>query len=96
MRQIIGAFVDKDDEHDGTYWGIRSDITHFGAPNSLACPHDKTMKLAETATRLKKLPPELQEKLINWGYAVCDAAIRKHVDPAQPAPKGFLYPIGVG
>lgn len=22
----------------------------------------------------------LQERLINWGYAVCDAALRKHVD----------------
>ena len=26
----------------------------------------------------------LQERLINWGYAVCDAAMRRHVDPALP------------
>ena len=29
--------------------------------------------------------------MINWGYAVCDAAMRKHVDPALPAPWGFPY-----
>jgi NTE family protein len=30
--------------------------------------------------------------LINWGYAVCDAAMRTHVDPAIAAPKTFPYP----
>jgi NTE family protein len=39
----------------------------------------------------------LQERLINWGYAVCDAALRRHVDPALPLPRGFPYPeAGVG
>ena len=36
-----------------------------------------------------------QERLINWGYAVCDAAVRKYVDPSQPAPAAFPYPRGV-
>ena len=46
-----------------------------------------------TATRLKKLEAILQERIINWGYAVCDAAIRRHVDPTV----GFPYPaVGVG
>ena len=35
---------------------------------------------------------ELQERLINWGYAVCDAALRKHVDQALRKPDGFPYP----
>jgi NTE family protein len=33
-----------------------------------------------------------QERLINWGYAVCDAALRKHVDPSLPRPADFPYP----
>ena len=38
-----------------------------------------------------------QERLINWGFAVCDAAIRTHVDPTAPLPAGFPYPaVGVG
>ena len=39
----------------------------------------------------------VQEQLINWGYAVCDAAMRRHVDPGQPADGAFPYPeVGVG
>jgi NTE family protein len=96
VRQLIAAYKDTTDDHDGAYWGIRSHITSFGAPNSLDCPHEKTMKLAETATRLKGLSDQLQEKIINWGYAVSDAALRKHVDPALAAPSRFPYDIGVG
>ncbi len=34
---------------------------------------------------------------INWGYAVCDAAMRRHVDNGLPAPAAFPYPAsGVG
>ena len=36
------------------------------------------MQLAELPTRLKRLDATTQERLINWGYAVCDAALRKH------------------
>jgi NTE family protein len=38
------------------------------------------------------MPRKLQEQLINWGYAVCDAALRKHMGAA--APKGFPYAGG--
>ena len=50
------------------------------------------MDLARTPTRLKRLDGALQERLINWGYAVCDAALRKHVSPAIAKPAGFPYP----
>jgi NTE family protein len=36
----------------------------------------------------------LQERLINWGYAVCDAALRRHVDTKIPKGK-FPYAAGV-
>jgi NTE family protein len=43
------------------------------------------------------MDPLVLDRLINWGYAVCDAAIRKHVDPAAPRPDGFPYPkAGIG
>ena len=49
------------------------------------------------ATRLAKMPPILQMRLINWGFAVCDAALRTHVDPAPARPADFPYPgVGVG
>ena len=112
-RQVIGAYklrsqmlkenADRDDKlfkqttRKGTYWGIRSDIANYKAPDSLDCPEDKTLALADTATRLKRMEPELQEKLMNWGYAICDSAMRKHVDDTLPAPGDFPFPAaGIG
>jgi len=45
--------------------------------------------LAEIATRLKRLDALQQERLINWGYAVCDAAMRRHMNEGFVAPDGF-------
>jgi NTE family protein len=39
----------------------------------------------------------LQERLINWGYAISDAAMRRWVDPQAQPPAGFPYPAaGLG
>ncbi len=81
----------------GAYWGIQTDIRNFGLVNALPCSLEKTILLAKLETRLKRLEPEVQERLINWGYAACDAALRRHVDPALPAPQAFPYPAsGLG
>jgi NTE family protein len=94
-RQVIEAF--KAGRREGTYWGIRTNIADYGLANALDCPPAKTALLANIATRLKRLEPETQERLINWGYAVCDAALRRHVDEGLPAPAAFPYPAsGVG
>lgn len=89
-RQVVGSYISK--LRKGAYWGIRSDIKHYQLKNPLPCPFKKTMALAHISTRLGKLEPNVQERLINWGYAVCDAALRKHVDGRLPRPDGFVYP----
>ena len=76
---------------DGTYWGIRTNIADYGLTDPLPCPFDRTLELANTPTRLAAMPAPLQERLINWGYAVTDAALRRHVDPAVARPQGFPY-----
>jgi NTE family protein len=81
-RQVIDSF--KSGARKGAYWGIRTNIRDYGLPDPLDCPFERTLALAETPTRLKRLDDETQERLINWGYAVCDAALRRHVDPALP------------
>lgn len=82
---------------EGTYWGIRSDIGDYGLPSSLPCPVEATKKLAGVSTRLAALDPQAQERLINWGYAIADTAVRKWVAPDLPPPAGFPYPgVGVG
>lgn len=88
-RWVIGSFEIK--LRKGTYWGIRSDIANYQLPNSLPCPNDRTLELAGTPTRLKAIGELLQQKLVNWGYAICDAAIRKHVDGGLAAPADFPF-----
>jgi NTE family protein len=90
-RQVIAAF--RANEREGAYWGIRTDIQEYGLQNALPAPKDRTLALAATPTRLKRLDPEHQERLINWGYAVCDAAIRKHFRTDAAAPRDFPYPV---
>ncbi|HKZ05784.1 MAG TPA: patatin-like phospholipase family protein [Methylomirabilota bacterium] len=88
-RQVIEAF--KRGERKGAYWGIRTNVADYGLTDALACPFDRTTELANTPTRLARLEAEHQERLINWGYAVCDAALRRHVDRAVTRPLGFPY-----
>lgn len=89
-RQVIESF--KSHQRQGAYWGIRTNIADYQLADALDCPFARTMALAQLPTRLKRLEPELQERLINWGYAVCDAALRKHVDPTLARPGDFVYP----
>ena len=94
-RQVVGAFEAGD--RLGTYWGIRTCIADYGLPDALPCPEEQATALAATPTRLKRLDSVTQERLINWGYAICDAAMRKHVVPNGAAPVGFPYPqSGIG
>jgi NTE family protein len=92
-RATIAAFERGD--RAGAYFGIRTDIRDYGLADALSCPLPRTTALAAIPTRLKALAPDRQEGLINWGYAVCDAAMRRHVDPSLPAPAGFPYARGV-
>src|SRR5918994_5471375 len=95
-RQVVAGYLRGD--RQGTYWGIRSHIGDYGPPaGSLPCPDASALKLAQTATRLSEMDDTLQERLINWGYAICDAGMRRWVEPNAEAPAGFPYPAaGVG
>ena len=88
--QVVGSYITG--ARKGAYWGIRTDIKHYKLASSLPCPFKRTMELANVGTRMAQLEPEIQERLINWGYAVTDAALRKHVNPRLSPPKGFVYP----
>jgi len=89
-RQVIGSF--EAGERHGTYWGIRTDIADYQLATAMPCPLARTTELAETKTRLQRMDADRQERLINWGYAVCDAGMRRHVVTAAAAPAGFPYP----
>ncbi|WP_019142758.1 patatin-like phospholipase family protein [Noviherbaspirillum massiliense] len=73
------------------YWGIRSEMAKYPVESALPCPLEQTTELAEIPTRLAALSPELQERLINWGYAICDVALRAWHDRGLPAAQAFPY-----
>jgi NTE family protein len=92
-RQLIDAF--RAGERRGTYWGVRTNVADYDLPSALPCPLERTLELAATPTRLKALDDDRQERLINWGFAVCDAAVRRHIHRDAPAPPDWPYPRGV-
>jgi NTE family protein len=92
-RLLIAAYESKD--RLGAYWGIRTDIADYKLATALSCPHTKALTLAAIPTRLANLEDALQQRLINWGYAVCDAGMRAHVLPDEETQPDFPYPGGI-
>ena len=75
-RQVIDAFVSR--QRNGTYWSIGSRLAHYAVTG--VAPDATWMDgLDAIPTRYAKIEPETQQQLINWGYAVCDAAMRTHM-----------------
>lgn len=99
-RQLIASYETPPGcpgHRKGSYWGIRADIADYDLPDALPAPHEATLGLAAVSTRLSRLAPVVRQRLVNWGYAICDAALRRYVDPSLPAPAGFPFPtVGVG
>jgi NTE family protein len=100
-RQLIESY--KRGDHTGTYWGIRTNFADYGlAEDPLDCLHRNPTPLAEIPTRLERMPRAQHDKLVNWGYAVCDAALRAHISGNLQAklgvkitaPRGFPFPGG--
>jgi NTE family protein len=94
-RQAVVFFIDG--QRTGTYWGIRSHVRDFGLAHPIVDPPDDVVRaLAGVPTRLARVDEPLQERLINWGYVICDTALRVHVDRNIP-PGALPYPsVGLG
>jgi len=76
----------------GVYFSIRSDIAGYPAANKLPCSRERTLELADIPTDLAAKDITTQRRLINWGYAICDAGIRSWVEDGLPPPDDFPYP----
>ena len=92
-RQIVAAF--KDRARKGAYWGMWTDPAEYSAPSELTLPKERAGELARTPTRLAKVPGELQERLINFGYGMAERAIRSYFDEHAYAAAGFPYSRGI-
>ena len=78
-RWLIDDFIN-DEKFKGAYWGVASDINKYDLDEAFVRDNVESVKLSKLRTRLNRFTQAEQGKLINWGYALADAAIRKHVD----------------
>jgi NTE family protein len=78
-RRLVEDYRNK--VRHGTYWGISTAIGDYNIQNPLAADNDLTHELRRVRTRLNHFKPEEQGHLINWGYALTDAAMRRYVEP---------------
>ncbi|MDE2448258.1 MAG: patatin-like phospholipase family protein [Gammaproteobacteria bacterium] len=81
-RMLIGELQEK--YYSGVYWGINTRIDEYTANPALSIDGPVSQSLARITTRLRALDASVQERLINWGYSLADAAIRAHVDASIP------------
>ena len=84
-RDLIEPYRRKD--HTRTYWGIRIAFTDYKlASDPLKCVIRSPAPLAAIPTRLDAMPREVRGRLMNWGYAVCEAACARTSTPrSKPA-----------
>ncbi|MCH7471916.1 patatin-like phospholipase family protein [bacterium] len=68
---------DPQSKHDGAYWGIYTPIESHGLAGAMTRDSKATRDLGTMRTRLGRHTAEEQGRLINWGYAQADAALRK-------------------
>lgn len=75
-RMLIAAY--RRDDLKGAFWAINTPITSYvppGPPTITVSPN-KIADLSAIRTRLDRFKEQEQCELINWGYAVTDAAVR--------------------
>jgi NTE family protein len=91
VRQLIDSYTSG--LKKGAYWGMSQDASVYTAAPPFPCPISRTNQLASVATRLQKIDAVLQERIVNWGYAVSDMSIRKNFTSVpNPLPTQLPYP----
>ncbi len=71
---------------DGAYWGISSELGNYGLADTLTTDSERSRSLAYVRTRLSTFNQEEQGQLVNWGYALADAAMRSYQSAEGPPP----------
>ncbi len=99
-RRLMQYYID--DGVKGAYWGIASEVERYGLAGYTNVPamvvdSAATSELSRMRTRLNRFSDPEQGKLINWGYAICDTAIRRWVLQPGAESKGWPVPeYGLG
>ncbi len=63
----------------GTYFGITTKINDYKLLDAMTSDNEANGELQNIRTRLNSFSQKEQGQLINWGYALADAAVRSYV-----------------
>ena len=94
-RQVIAAFNSEHDPHQGAFWAMWTPISKYKVQSALDVNDDRGLELARISTRLAEMKPAEQNRVINYGYAMAERAIRAWFDPSAFQPKAFPAAGGV-
>lgn len=97
-RALVKGFTEETDEHDGFLVSIGTPLQSYSwaggvdedtADHSPERPRHRVdesvvQRLAAYPTRLTRVPDDIAEQLVNWGFAATDAAMRSFRDPELP------------
>lgn len=64
----------------GAFWGTKTKIDDYDLVDAMTRDSPQTAALQDIRTRLNPFSDAEQGELINWGYALADAALRKYVN----------------
>jgi NTE family protein len=68
----------------GAYWGVGTRINEYADPDARVRDSATTDALVSVPTRLAAFGPETSGRLVNWGYVLCEAALRRRAGLAIP------------
>lgn len=93
-RDLIRQFIDNDKQ--GAYWGIATPISDYpldaqDLAAALIADSEETRNISAMRTRLNKFDDREQISLINWGYALADAALRSRFDATLTVPASLPF-----
>lgn len=94
-RMLVGEY--RAGHLQGAYWAIDTPITAYKT-QALPVSPEKILNLSAIRTRLDRFSEQEQCELINWGYAVSDAAVRAYAPqlvqvPGAPQLPYANYPL---
>lgn len=87
-RWLVGDF--EAGRKHGAFWGIGTQIADFPAGPRMAADTPLSRSLEAVPTRLASCDAALQGRLINWGYALGDTALRLRA--GLPLPMATAWP----
>ena len=83
LRQIMDSYEPsggRPPRRKGAFWGIRTPLSKYPEqPPGIVADKARSDELAQVGTHMRGLDPVMARRLVNWGYAICDAALRSYV-----------------